>query len=534
MFKAQLAKVLEQSVGQYVAGINSEALNLSIWSGKIELKNLSLKPEALDELHLPVVVERGTVGRIFVSVPWKSLSSEPVVIEIEDIELVSKKRDAWDWTRYAEEAEKSAADAKKAALELLELGRVQAAQFQEAHDDSGGGMAERMTTMILENLVIRISNIHIRFVEDKVMIAGMRLGSVNLETTNDSWKAGYFKKKAGGIAFKAIDLNGLSIYCDNPLLDDLENSWQRCLQMDAADEQAHDHILKPTSGRLLMQKTPAKMLKGGAPVQASLQFEEIAISLSSQQFNGFIEEAELFGKLLTEEARFKSNAHRPDEAIRDVLARDEPTRKAVVQAWWRFAGKAVIDQLRDLYLARTGYPSRYSWRTFQQTIHERRKYINLWKRTQDGVTWLPKLTEPEKEELVGMEATFLNQSIIQYRAWGAGEVDAEKKKLGQAKANAGWFSWGGSESQDAKAVTLTAEEIAELHKAIDETEVVDLSGGADGASQDPNAQVLAVSAQLPCFTVSLAAAPLAHKRGAVGGAVRNEDLVKLTLGGEYR
>jgi vacuolar protein sorting-associated protein 13A/C len=517
MIKQQLAKVLEQSVGKYVEGLNSDALNLSIWSGKIELTNLSLKPEALDELHLPVVVERGSVGRIKVSVPWKSLWSQPVEIEISDIELVARKRDGWDWSRYVAEAEKSAEEAKQAALDLLELGRVQAAEFSGSSDEEGEGYGAKMVTMILENLVIRISNIHFRFVEDGVMVAGLRLNAVNLETTDAAWQEfnekgeRFFKKKSGGIAFKSIDLDQLSIYCDNP---DAKNP-DAYLSLSGSE---HNHILKPTTGRLLMKKTPKKMLEGGAPVQASLQVDEIAISLSASQFNGLIQEAELFGTLLMEEARFKSNAHRPAQQISAVLGADKSARSTVCRAWWRFAGKAVIDQLKELYFTRTGYGERYTWKTFMKTVLDRREYINLWKRTQEGVTWLPKLTKPESERLTTLDKKLLNQSIIMYRTWGTNELAAEKKKAGAAKAKAGWFGWGG-DSEDGSATTLTQQEMDELHKAIDDTEVVELNDD-ENPNADPNALVMAVDAHLPKCTLTL--------EGAA-----SEQLVTLTLGGEY-
>jgi hypothetical protein len=48
--KATVASVLERTVGKYVDGLNAEALNLSIWSGKIELSNLSLKTAAIGKL----------------------------------------------------------------------------------------------------------------------------------------------------------------------------------------------------------------------------------------------------------------------------------------------------------------------------------------------------------------------------------------------------------------------------------------------------------------------------------------------------
>ena len=68
--KRTLLGVLEATVGQYVDGISTEKLKLGLWSGKVQLMDLSLKAGALDSLMLPIVVESGRVAKISLSVPW--------------------------------------------------------------------------------------------------------------------------------------------------------------------------------------------------------------------------------------------------------------------------------------------------------------------------------------------------------------------------------------------------------------------------------------------------------------------------------
>lgn len=99
MLKSTIAAVLERSLGKYVHGLNAEALNLSIWSGKVQISSLRLKKEAIDELHLPVVVNEGSIGRISVSIPWKNLWGEPVTVEISDVSLALRRRSGWDWDK---------------------------------------------------------------------------------------------------------------------------------------------------------------------------------------------------------------------------------------------------------------------------------------------------------------------------------------------------------------------------------------------------------------------------------------------------
>ena len=74
MAKQALLSVLQKTMGKYVDGLDAKSLNLGLWSGKVALSNklslivpnlhyvqvslsdLTLKPEAVDSLHLPLQV----------------------------------------------------------------------------------------------------------------------------------------------------------------------------------------------------------------------------------------------------------------------------------------------------------------------------------------------------------------------------------------------------------------------------------------------------------------------------------------------
>lgn len=64
MFEAQVLGLLQRYLGKYVYGLDAESLRISVWRGDVELSNLRLKPEALDELNLPVTVKSGLLGRL--------------------------------------------------------------------------------------------------------------------------------------------------------------------------------------------------------------------------------------------------------------------------------------------------------------------------------------------------------------------------------------------------------------------------------------------------------------------------------------
>ncbi len=68
MFESQVAYYLDRYLGRYVSGLDAAALRISVWSGDIALSNLALKPEALEELGLPVTVVSGVLGKLTLKV----------------------------------------------------------------------------------------------------------------------------------------------------------------------------------------------------------------------------------------------------------------------------------------------------------------------------------------------------------------------------------------------------------------------------------------------------------------------------------
>lgn len=59
---------------------------MSLWGGDVVLKNLELRLDVLEqELGLPL--QRGCIRKLTLHVPWSSLSSDPVIITIDTIEI---------------------------------------------------------------------------------------------------------------------------------------------------------------------------------------------------------------------------------------------------------------------------------------------------------------------------------------------------------------------------------------------------------------------------------------------------------------
>lgn len=100
MLEGVASAILGKILGDYVTGFESKNLKFS-FSGELELSNLQLKQTALDGLDLPIKIKAGFLSKLFLSVPWRNLGSQPGIIRIEKIFVlvgpasVASVRSAW-------------------------------------------------------------------------------------------------------------------------------------------------------------------------------------------------------------------------------------------------------------------------------------------------------------------------------------------------------------------------------------------------------------------------------------------------------
>lgn len=89
VFEGLVADLLQEHLGAYLDGLDKKSLSISVWSGDVDLRNVSLKRTALSGLRLPVEVTHGSVGQLQLHVPWRSLGSKPVSVVIRDVLLLA-------------------------------------------------------------------------------------------------------------------------------------------------------------------------------------------------------------------------------------------------------------------------------------------------------------------------------------------------------------------------------------------------------------------------------------------------------------
>jgi len=91
MFEGLLESILNKVLGEYIVGLNSKDLSVSIWSGAVSLTNVQFRKDLFQKLKLPLQLVYGQIGVLKLSVPWKSIGSSPVDVQIENVEIVVSK-----------------------------------------------------------------------------------------------------------------------------------------------------------------------------------------------------------------------------------------------------------------------------------------------------------------------------------------------------------------------------------------------------------------------------------------------------------
>lgn len=211
-----LVDKLNDIFGTFVEGIKTENLSVSLFAGTLVQENLSLKPEALLGLRLPLIVKSGTVRRVEISVPWHRLSSEPVVVEIDTVELLAATN--YDLGHEAlgelEQRIRGAIEAKLQRVKDAETAR----QESKVLDDS---YMTKLLTRITENMRIKLTNFHVRFEDDgrgvsHPLAAGLVLSELSVQTADANWDTagGTYMDPDGSneARHKLLKMEGLEIY----------------------------------------------------------------------------------------------------------------------------------------------------------------------------------------------------------------------------------------------------------------------------------------------------------------------------------
>ena len=478
MFESLVATLLNRLLGMYVKNFDANQLSVGIWSGKVQLKNLELRREALDQLKLPINVVEGHLGLLNLEIPLSNLRGKPVKINVEDVFLLAApKEDA----EYNEEEEKKRAQAlKMEKLENAELLKERNAEgLSHEEQQKNQSFMESMTTAILDNLQVAVKNIHVRY-EDSIaapghpFALGLTLKEFSAVSTDGDWKP-TFIQSTSGTTHKLATLGSLAFYwnTDAELMgtgkgsevgaeaqkmnhEEMKTKFKEAIEKG----ENHQYMLKPVSGRagVELDKT-GKVEK--PKIKARLLFSEFAFVLDEDQYRDALMMVDLFHYFVRHQ-EFKK--YQP-----------KATPKEDPRAWLKFAGEAVHRQIHDRN-------KRWTWDYIRERKQDRNKYIDFFKKKKKEQT----LSADEQKDLTALEEKASYEDLRFWRSLARSQLRKENVGVKEEPQQQTWSQWvwsGGRKSADQKPqeeqTEMSDQERKELYKAIDWDEKKAISEAID-------------------------------------------------------
>ncbi|KAG8227036.1 hypothetical protein J437_LFUL013823 [Ladona fulva] len=334
MFEGIFATYLNRYLGKYIQDLDTENLNVGIFNGTVLLRDLKFKPEALYELDLPIEVKVGTIGKVSLDIPWNSLYTKSVKVEVEDVFLIAGPIAEREFD--PEKEKRLIRAAKKKKLADLEDDSL----FGKGPPESKNFFENLMTT-IINNLQIFIRNIHIRY-EDTVstpgspLSCGLCLQTASVETTNK-----------GSLAASSLDFSPPGKWWT-----DMRNG----LESFAIAGEEFQFLVKPITAKVkvIMNKSNEVRVP---KLLVDFLLQDAATQISHKQYISILAVLDCFHRL-TINRKFRQ--FHPGVQVKNNSSQ-----------WWKYAYKSVLEQrVRP-----------FSWAYVKKHRDNYRNYKSLFKKT---------------------------------------------------------------------------------------------------------------------------------------------------------
>lgn len=254
---------------------------------------------------------------------------------------------------------------------------------------------------------------------------GFTLEEFSAVSTNEKWEPAYVDDSVS-ITHKLARLGSLAIYWNTDAIhlggqathDEIIQAFHNLIATGENTLPSHQFVLKPVSGvgRIEINKRGTHDIP---KMKANLLFDEIGFVLDEDQYRDALMMIDLFHFYIRHQQYKKFQPK--------VTPKQDP------QAWFRFAGNAVLSQIHEKN-------RRWSWAYFEERRDDRKRYIELFKKQKKG-TIIP----AEVEELAKLEWKLSYEDLRFYRSLARSQLKKEKamvpKQQEAPKQAQGWGSW---------------------------------------------------------------------------------------------
>ncbi|KAK7307747.1 hypothetical protein VNO77_41077 [Canavalia gladiata] len=465
MLEDQVAYLLQRYLGNYVRGLSKEALKISVWKGDVELRNMQLKPEALNALKLPVKVKAGFLGSVKLKVPWSRLGQDPVLVYLDRIFLLAEPA-----TQVEGCSEDAVQEAKKSRIQEMELKLWE--KSQQLESEMNKSWLGSLISTIIGNLKLSISNVHIRYEDGESnpghpFAAGVMLDKLSAVTVDDTGKETFIAGGALDRIQKSVELDRLAVYLDSDIIpwhvtkaweELLPSEWFQIFKFGTKDGKPadnllrkHSYILQPVTGKANYSKLlPNEVADSKQPLQKALvNLDDVTISLSKDGYRDIIKLADNFAAF---NQRLKYAHYRPRVPV-----------KANSRYWWKYAYRAVSDQMKKA-------SGKMSWEQVLKYASLRKRYISLYASLLKSDP--TQVTISGNKEIEDLDRELDIELILQWRILAHKFVEQSTEsnhKMRKQKVQKSWWSFGWtseSPKEETEGFNFSEEDWNQLNKII--------------------------------------------------------------------
>ncbi|KAL5230936.1 hypothetical protein ABZP36_029712 [Zizania latifolia] len=435
MLEDQVAFLLQKYLGNYVRGLNKEALKISVWRGDVELTNMQLKPEALNSLKLPVRVKAGFLGSVKLKVPWSRLGQEPVLVYLDRIFILAEPATQVEGCNEDAVQETKLSRVREMEIKLLE-------SQQQLKSELNSSWLGSFISTVIGNIKLSISNIHIRYEDIESnpghpFAAGLVLSKLSAVTVDDLGNETFATGGDLDRVKKSVELESLALYFDSDSSPwSVDKSWEDLLpsewsqvfefrkQDSSTPSKTHAYILRPISGKAKYTKVQLDEAKktGQALQNVAIDLDDVTLSLSKDGYRDILKMADNFSSF---NQRLKYAHYRPSLPV-----------KSDPRSWWKYTYKVVAHEMKKS-------SGNLSWEQLLRYAKLRKKYVSLYASLLKSD--MSRLIVDDNEEIKSLDRELDMEVILQWRmlAHKFVEQSAETYQYAQQNKKQSWWSFGG-------------------------------------------------------------------------------------------
>jgi vacuolar protein sorting-associated protein 13B len=294
MFKLEsyITPWLLSYIDQYVK-LRREDFQLSLWGGDVVFYNLELRLANIQKLvpTLPIIFQSGIIHELRIHIPWIRINSEPIVVTINQIELVivlNKERTT------------STNDSPLLFQNDINSDHILIQQQQPTTPEQSN-YVQSVLARILNNVHIIVNNLIIKFIEENIVIS-LSSRTAECYAVNQNWLKSFIELTQQDLSLRRlITLPDLTLCLDKRDLNGKVHRYEVPLLSRCSFE-----------CRIQMFYSNVYQQLNTKPIQTRLSFNcaNIEVSIVDNQLSMIVRLVEIIMLVINQQIHLNENKHK--------------------------------------------------------------------------------------------------------------------------------------------------------------------------------------------------------------------------------